>query len=95
MRMVKEVLSRLELDLNEKKTRVVDALSEGFDFLGYELRLGKNWRTGKRYAHVQPAKKSVKKIKDRITGLTGRTRTLMPLETGVSKKLSDPPPIVL
>jgi hypothetical protein len=74
-------LSRLELTLNETKTHVVDALSESFGFLGYEIRMRKNWRSGKWYAHVQPAKKSVKKIKDRVTALTGRVRTLMPLET--------------
>ena len=42
--------------------------------------MGKSRRTGKFYPHVQPSKKSLKTIKDRITQLTARTRTLMPLE---------------
>ncbi|MFP4317020.1 MAG: reverse transcriptase domain-containing protein [Desulfovibrionales bacterium] len=81
MKMVQEVLSRLELELNERKARIVDAFTEGFDFLGYELRMRKSWKSGKRYAHVQPAKKSVKKIKDRVTTLTGRSMTLLPLDS--------------
>lgn len=81
MHVVRSILSRLELTLNETKTHVVDAFTEGFGFLGYEIRMRRNWRSGKWYAHVQPAKKSVKKIKDRITALTARARTLMPFET--------------
>lgn len=81
MNAVRLVLSRLGLTLNETKTHVVDARTESFDFLGYEIRMQKNWKSGNWYAHVQPAKKSVKKIKDRVTELTGRARTLMPLET--------------
>jgi group II intron reverse transcriptase/maturase len=81
MRRIQHVLTRLELELNESKTRVVDACVEGFDFLGYELRMRKSWKSGKQYAHVQPAKKSMKKIKDRITSLTRRERTLLPLDS--------------
>ena len=81
MRTVQKVLSRLELELNREKTRVVNALGESFDFLGFELRMRESSKAGKRYAHVQPARKSVKKIKERITSLTGRTRTVLPLDS--------------
>jgi group II intron reverse transcriptase/maturase len=81
MRMVQDILSRLDLEMNREKTRIVNALEESFDFLGFELRIREGRKAGRRYAHVQPARKSVKKIKDRITTLTGRTMTLLPLDS--------------
>jgi len=42
-------------------------------------------RTGSWYPHVQPSKKSLRTIKDRITRLTARTRTLMPVDWIVSE----------
>ncbi len=77
---VKQVLERLDLTLNETKTRIVDARKESFNFLGFEIRVGKSWKTGKRYTHRCPAPKSLAKIKDRITHLTARERTPIPLE---------------
>ena len=85
MQAVRVVLSRLELTLNETKTKVVDALSERFDFLGYAIRMEKSGRTGRLYAHVQPARKSIQKIKDRITALTSRSRTVLHLESVVGE----------
>ena len=51
-----------------------------FNFLGFEIRMSKSWRTGKRYTHVCPAPKSLAKIKDRITQMTGRERTPIALD---------------
>jgi hypothetical protein len=79
MDVLRHVLERMGLQLNESKTRVVDAYQEMFTFLGFEFRMGKSRRTGKYFACVQPSKKSLKKIKDRITELTDRTRTIIPL----------------
>lgn len=76
---LRRVLERMSLQLNESKTRVVDAYQEMFTFLGFEFRMVKSCRTGKYFALVQPSKKSLKKIKDRITELTDRTRTVLPL----------------
>jgi RNA-directed DNA polymerase len=78
MEVVQRVLGRLGLTLNDKKTRIVKAREEGFAFLGFELQVKKNKQTGHYYPHVQPSKKSLKKIKDRITALTERKRTPVP-----------------
>jgi RNA-directed DNA polymerase len=51
------------LTLHSVKTRLVDAGSEGFDFLGYHFERGRRW----------PRKKSVDKLKDTIRAKTGRT----------------------
>ena len=75
-----EILGRMDLLLNETKTRVVDARREMFSFLGFEIRIWKGRGTGKRYAHVQPSKKSLQAVKSRITGMTARERTLIPLD---------------
>jgi group II intron reverse transcriptase/maturase len=85
MVVLRQVLERMGLKLNESKTRVVDACQEGFTFLGFEVRMAKSHWTGNHYPHVQPSKKSLKAIKDRITELTVRTRTGMPLNLMVNE----------
>ncbi|MFI3158209.1 MAG: group II intron reverse transcriptase/maturase [Methylococcaceae bacterium] len=78
--MVRHVLDCLDLTLSETKTRVVDARQESFNFLGFSIRVSKGLKSGKSYPHVCPAPKSLAKIKDRITQLTARERTPIPLE---------------
>jgi group II intron reverse transcriptase/maturase len=67
MEVVQKVLDRLGLVLNAEKTHVVDATKCSFDFLGFEIRIARSWRTGGRYANVQPSRKSLKTIKTRRT----------------------------
>jgi group II intron reverse transcriptase/maturase len=66
------ICERLSLKLNEDKTRVVDALEEGFQFLGFETRKVKNPKSGKRFARTVPAKKSEQRVRDRLRELTSR-----------------------
>ncbi|MHB1292412.1 MAG: group II intron maturase-specific domain-containing protein [Sulfuricella sp.] len=77
---VRQVLDRLDLTLNETKTRIVDARQESFNFLGFAIRVSKGLKSGKSYPHVCPAPKSLVKIRDRITQLTARERTPILLE---------------
>jgi RNA-directed DNA polymerase len=85
MMILRQILSRLELTLNETKTRVVNAFEGKFDFLGFTICMGKGRKTGNHYPHVQPSKKSLQTIKDRVTNLTTRSRTIMPLEWVVNE----------
>jgi group II intron reverse transcriptase/maturase len=80
MTVLRQILERLELTLNETKTKIVNAYEGKFDFLGFTLWMGRSSKTGKYYPHVQPSKKACQKIKDRITELTKRERTILPLE---------------
>ncbi len=73
------VLGRLDLTLNEAKTHIVDARQESFNFLGFEIKVSKSWKSGNRYTHVCPSPKSLAKIKERVKRLTGRERTPIPL----------------
>ena len=80
MAVMRQILERMGLSLNEAKTQVVHAYRGKFGFLGFEIWMAQSRRTGKWYPHVQPSKKSLRTIKDRITQLTARTRTLMPVD---------------
>ena len=79
LKVVRRVLARLGLDLNEAKTHVVDATQASFNFLGFTIQMSQGARTGKSYPNVRPADKSLRKIKARLTALTGRELTLVPL----------------
>jgi hypothetical protein len=85
MAVIRRVLERLGLVLNENKTRMVNARKECFTFLGFELHMGKSRRTGNLYPLVQPSRKALKKIKDSITALTHRRMTPMPLSVIIEK----------
>lgn len=82
---LRQILDKLKLTLNETKTHVVNAFQDRFDFLGFTIWMGKSWRTGNHYPHVQPSRKSLKKIKDRVTEQTKRCRTIAPLEDVISE----------
>jgi RNA-directed DNA polymerase len=79
MVVIRWVLARLGLRLNEQKTRIVNAKREGSDFLGFEFRMRESWRTGKTYPHVKPSKKSLQKIKSDVTVLAHRRLSVLPL----------------
>jgi len=64
--------------MNERKTKVVNAWEESFDFLGFEVRMNLG-RSGKAYPHIQPSKRSVKRINARLSELTRRNLTPIPL----------------
>ena len=78
--MLRQILERLELTLNVAKTKIVNAHKGKFDFLGFSIWMGESRKTGKVYPHIQPSKKAEQVIKDRITELTKRDRTIIPLE---------------
>jgi RNA-directed DNA polymerase len=80
MTVLRQILERLGLTLNEAKTKIVYAFEGRFDFLGFAIWMGKGRKTGNYYPHVQPSKKSVQTIKDRVTYLTKRERTTMPFD---------------
>ena len=80
LELVRHVLERLDLSLNEAKTHVVDATTASFDFLGFTIQMSRGASTGKPYPNVRPADKSLKKIKAKLTALTGRKLTNIALD---------------
>ncbi len=79
MDVVRHVLTRLDLTLNEDKSRIVDARYGSFDFLGFSFAQRRSRRTGKWYPHVEPSKKSVQRLKAETKRLTDRRLTPIPL----------------
>jgi group II intron reverse transcriptase/maturase len=66
MERLREILARLDLTLNEEKSRVVDAEKETFDFLGFTYRRVWNREHTKRAALYYPSKKSQKRLRERV-----------------------------
>jgi RNA-directed DNA polymerase len=69
-----EALNNLGLTLNTDKTRIIDAMHEGFTFLGFTIQIKKSPRTGKTFPLVVPSKKAMGRIKKEIedTALVNR-----------------------
>jgi RNA-directed DNA polymerase len=85
MTVLQQILERLGLNLNDAKTKIVNSHQESFSFLGFSIRMGQSSKSGNIYTHVEPSKKSRQIIKDRVTMLTKRTRTVKPLENIVQE----------
>jgi RNA-directed DNA polymerase len=60
------VMTRLGLTLNRTKTRLCDARSETFDFLGYSFGPHCFRQTGRWFIGTSPSKKSVQRLKDKV-----------------------------
>lgn len=74
----KAVIDRLGLKFNERKTRVVDAEVEPFDFLGHRFVRRFSERLGKQQTYYFPSPKAMLSIKRRIHAIarTGQHRNL-------------------
>jgi RNA-directed DNA polymerase len=87
------ILGDLGLSLHPDKTRVVDLREgkEGFDFLGCHLRArmsGKLWeqkRVIRYYLHRWPSVRSMKRARQRIKAMTGRSQVGQELETVIAR----------
>jgi RNA-directed DNA polymerase len=63
------VMTTLGLILNEAKTSIRDARKERFEFLGYSFGPHYWWKDGQRYLGASPSKKSVQRIRAKISAL--------------------------
>lgn len=68
-------LARRGLQLNEAKTRVLDANRESFRFLGFEIGMKVSPRTGGSFPHVEPSRKAQQKLRDAVRNETARHQT--------------------
>jgi RNA-directed DNA polymerase len=69
MMWTKAVMTKLGLTLNEAKTSIRDARKERFEFLGYSFGPHYWWKNGQRYLGASPSKKSVQRIRAKISAL--------------------------
>ncbi len=63
-----KLLKRMKLELNEDKSKIVNALEESFDFLGHTFRLDDDLlgRKNRKYWNVEPSSKSQKRVREKI-----------------------------
>lgn len=66
------VMTAIGLTLNETKTRLCDARTEHFDFLGYTFGPEHFRKNGWRYTAAKPSKKSVLRVKEKLRPILHR-----------------------
>jgi RNA-directed DNA polymerase len=83
--MMRRIMGKLKLTVNETKTRVCKLPEEKFDFLGYTFGRCYSPQTGRAYLGTVPSKKRVIRICEMLSSETGRNTTLQDAETMVGK----------
>src|SRR6266853_927454 len=82
---MRDIMTRLKLTVNETKTRVCKLPEDKFDFLGYTFGRCYSPKTGRAYLGTVPSKKRVTRICEAISEVTGRDQTLLDQEIVVAK----------
>jgi RNA-directed DNA polymerase len=85
MAVMRGMMSKLRLTVNETKTRRCRVPEETFDFLGYTI--GRCWstKTGKAYIGTKPSAKKIARIKREISDQTSRNWYWMEVEDKVAR----------
>src|SRR4029077_16992235 len=65
----RQVMQRLGLTLNDTKTKLKEARTESFDFLGYVFGPHRYWKNGRRYLGASPSPKSVARMRQKVNNL--------------------------
>lgn len=71
MYIMRQLIERIGLTVNEDKTRLARLPSHGFDFLGYTVGISYG-KSGRPYIGTKPSKKAVKRVLERIREETSR-----------------------
>jgi RNA-directed DNA polymerase len=75
---MRELMGKLQLTVNEEKTRVCRVPDSEFDFLGYTFGRMYKRTTGKAYLGVRPSKKSIRRMVEKVHALTAVAGTGQP-----------------
>lgn len=82
---MRSMMTKLKLTVNEGKTRLCQLPEERFDFLGYTFGRWYSPRAGRAYLGTAPSKKRVQRIGRAISDQTGRNTTLLEPQVVVAK----------
>ena len=85
MAVMRWIMRKLKLTVNEEKTHLCRVPDEHFDFLGYTIGRLYKPTTGKPYLGTRPSRTKVASLCQRISEMTGRRWTLLPVEERVSR----------
>ena len=80
MTVMRTMMAKLKLTVNEQKTRLCRLPEETFDFLGYTLGRNYDCRTGESYLGPRPAQKKIDRLCGAITELTARRKAWRDVE---------------
>lgn len=72
MTVMRDMMKRLKLTVNEDKTHVRQLPAETFDFLGYTFGRHRSARTGRWMFCGKPSKKRIARVCETISAMTGR-----------------------
>jgi len=84
-RLMRRMMRRLKLTVNEEKTRVCRLPQDEIDFLGYTIGRCYSPRTGRSYIGTRPSKKSEQAICREVSARTHRRRLLKDAGTMVGQ----------
>jgi group II intron reverse transcriptase/maturase len=82
---MRDIMTKLQLTVNETKTRVCTLPEEKFDFLGYTFGRCYSTQTGRAYVGTVPSKKRVIRLCAAISEMTGREKLLLDQATVIAK----------
>src|SRR5712691_5700147 len=82
---MRNLMTKLKLTVNETKTRVCKLPEEKFDFLGYTFGRCYSSKTGRAYLGTVPSKKRVIRICEALSDMTGRDQTPLDQEMVVAR----------
>jgi len=85
MHVMRTMMSKLKLTVNEQKTRLCRLPEETFDFLGYTLGLNYDCRTGESYLGPRPSLKKVDRLCGATNELTERRKAWRDVEEVISR----------
>lgn len=72
MAVMRDMMRRLKLSINERKTCLCRVPDDSFDFLGYTLGRCYSPKTGRAYIGTRPSRKSVRRVCRQVSELTHR-----------------------
>ena len=84
MRVMRDMMDRLKLTVNETKTQLCHLPDESFDFLGYTLGRCYSPKTGRAYIGTRPSKKKIQRLCREISEMTTGRRKFMDVEKQVA-----------
>jgi group II intron reverse transcriptase/maturase len=83
--LMREMMAKLKLTVNESKTRLCCLPAETFDFLGYTIGPAWSWKQRRMMLSTRPSKKAVKRLQAQISETTRRSQTLLDEGTVVQR----------
>ena len=85
MMVMREMMKKLRLTVNEAKTRLCKLPEATFDFLGYTFGRQYSKRTGRAYIGPKPSKKKIARVCEEIHAVTQRSTTWRGVEEVVGR----------